>query len=161
MIYGDRGNGKPHGKVYTKRSVVNFIIELSIQNEIINGKTIIDPAAGNGAFIIPVIEKIQLECLSDIQKLNNALSKIYAYDIDNSALKNIEKNIESILKNKDSVKYVNIINDDYLLCDIPKADLIIGNPPYVRYDNIPVDKREMYSSLYFTIFSVQISISFY
>jgi adenine-specific DNA-methyltransferase len=45
-------------------------------------------------------------------------------------------------------KYMNVITGDYLMAETGKYDVIIGNPPYVRYDNIPIEKIDMYKSLF-------------
>lgn len=151
MEYGVRNNGNPHGKVYTNRTVVNFMIGtiLDEQKSLAN-KVIIDPAVGTGAFLIPIIERIQEECNGNISAINNAFKNIYVFDIDEIAIEELIENIKDILVDQDSLDFINISVEDYLLSKIPDADIIIGNPPYVRFDNIPNPQREKYSRLYYT-----------
>ncbi|MCK5155727.1 MAG: Eco57I restriction-modification methylase domain-containing protein [Spirochaetales bacterium] len=151
MKYGIRSNGNPHGRVYTNQSVVNFIIDLSSREvSSILGKTIIDPAVGTGAFIIPIIQRIQNECDGDLLKINESLKNIYIYDIDETAIDGLIRNILKILLDKKSIEYINITIGNFLLAKAPKADIIIGNPPYIRYDNIPEVQREKYKKLFYS-----------
>lgn len=43
-----------------------------------------------------------------------------------------------------------IRNDDYLLCagQQPTVDFVIGNPPYIRYDDLHAQALKVYRSLY-------------
>ena len=151
MKYGNRSNGNPHGKVYTKESVVNFMIDnILLEFATLSDKVIIDPAVGSGAFIIPIIKKIQEECNNNVASINKALKNIYLFDIDEIAIEELKENIQNVTIDSKSINCINIITEDYLLYDIPKADIIIGNPPYVRFDNIPEVQREKYNILYFT-----------
>jgi adenine-specific DNA-methyltransferase len=43
-----------------------------------------------------------------------------------------------------------IISGDFLTIQIPHCDIVIGNPPYVRHENIPSPKKELYRNLFFT-----------
>jgi len=151
MKYGTRNNGNPHGKVYTNENVVNFMLNNILQEHItLSDKVIIDPAVGSGAFLIPIIKKIQNECNDNINKINNALKNIYVFDIDENAIEELKQNIQNVILNEKSINFINISTNDYLLSDVPQADIIIGNPPYVRFDNIPEVQREKYNILYFT-----------
>lgn len=156
MIYGKRTNGGEHGTVYTNIEAVNFILTLSGLNSSSDflTKKILDPSVGDGAFIIPLIERI-VSCFKfEPEKIITSLKNITAVELDQKKcsifLKNIEsKLISANIEFRNFSKYIKIINDDYLTTNTEKYDAIIGNPPYVRYDNIPVDKIEIYRRMYF------------
>lgn len=149
MIYGERSNGSHHGTVYTKREVVDFITGLCLDgSEVLSGKVIIEPSAGDGAFVIPLVERMMKESAGDKETLRKSLSNIYIYELDRGIIPVLKQNLASILADPSLVSSVNITAGDFLLADIPMADLIVGNPPYVRYDNIPIGKREKYKLLF-------------
>lgn len=149
MIYGERANGSHHGTVYTNREVVQFITDLCLPaSDLLSGKVIIEPSAGDGAFVVPLIERIIEECFNDIGKLRNALANIHIYELDRGIIPALKENIGSILHDPNLVSLVNIYIGDFLLANIPQADIVVGNPPYVRYDNIPLEKKEMYKALF-------------
>jgi hypothetical protein len=149
MIYGKRKNGKEHGTVFTKREIVDFIIALcEKEGQQLNNSVIIDPSTGDGAFILPIIDNILSKEKGDIRSF---LNNIYAIELDSSKIEQFKINIDNYFKEKNlpySNKDINILIGDYLTIKLPKADIIIGNPPYVRYDNIPADKRLSYKKIY-------------
>jgi adenine-specific DNA-methyltransferase len=149
VIYGERTNGSHHGTVYTNREVVDFITDLCLADSaLLAGKVIIEPSAGDGAFIVPLLERIVEECSTDINKLRNALANIHIYELDGGIIPALKDNIRAILHEPGLVSLVNIYVGDFLLADIPQADIVVGNPPYVRYDNIPLDQKEKYKALF-------------
>ena len=77
MIYGKRTNGGEHGTVYTNIEAVNFILTLSGLNSSSDflTKKILDPSVGDGAFIIPLIERI-VSCFS-LNLKNHYFAKKY------------------------------------------------------------------------------------
>lgn len=100
-------NTKTLGQVFTPEIIVNFMCKLVSHKKINN---ILEPSAGEGVFL---------------NKLNLIFpeSKITAYEIDDSLSNNSN---------------VNISYCDFLsISDSKKYDLIIGNPPYVKWKNIP------------------------
>ena len=60
MIYGSRSNGKLHGIVMTKQSVVEVILDrISYLPSVDLRKIqIVEPAAGNGAFAIEIVKRL-------------------------------------------------------------------------------------------------------
>lgn len=155
MIYGNRSSGGEHGTVYTNEEVVNFILSLTGLNTLSDflGKKILDPSVGEGAFVIPLIRRILEVSANNEIDIINCFKNITLVELDPKKIEILKSNISSELcthsTNYESyLKYINIINDDYLLANTDRYDVIIGNPPYVRYDNIPTDKVEIYKRLF-------------
>ena len=151
MIYPKRTNGKEHGSVFTNESTVNFILSLSGLNTLSDfcSKKILEPAAGEGAFLNVILSKI-LNLAGNYQEtIISALKNITVIEIDPLKVDILLKNINNIFSNygldylyyKD---YLRVISADFLLFDFEKYDVIIGNPPYIRYDNIPMEQRVLY-----------------
>ncbi|MFW9923913.1 MAG: Eco57I restriction-modification methylase domain-containing protein [Candidatus Thorarchaeota archaeon] len=85
--------------------------------------TILEPAAGKGIFVSKLLEL--------------GFSNITAYEIDSS------------LQNETNI---NFHNGNFLSVDLTKQyDVIIGNPPYVSWKNIPEKiKKELQNSIYWS-----------
>lgn len=155
MIYGTRANGGEHGTVYTNIEVVDFILSLSGLNTLTDvlTKKILDPSVGEGAFVIPLIKRIFALTNGDEANIIIALKNITLVELDPTKIEILKTNIISELCNTNTkyqtyIQYITIINDDYLTASTGRYDVIIGNPPYVRYDNIPVVKIEMYKRIF-------------
>jgi hypothetical protein len=153
MIYDIRSNGKEHGSVFTRSEIVSYIINsvgLTRKNNI-STKKILDPAVGEGAFIIPIIQIIINTFKNDDQKIKLCLNNITAYEIDNIKYDRLMQKLNKLFNDNNLngfEKYLRIFNEDYLLASSDKFDLVIGNPPYVRYDKIPANKIDFYRNLF-------------
>jgi hypothetical protein len=153
MIYTPRANGKEHGTVFTKPEVVNFILDSvnMFSGKHFGMKKILDPAVGEGAFIMPIIKKLLENFKGDKEKIKFCLQNISAYEIDTDKYKVLLAKL-AVLFNDYKLygyeRYVNLFNEDYLLANTNLFDIIIGNPPYIRYDRIPKDKIVCYRQLF-------------
>lgn len=96
------------GKVYTPENIVDFMLSgLNIKKD----SRILEPSCGMGAFL---------------SKLENLSDNVDAYDLDEAALnydKEHFKNVNYRLKD-----YLDVIEGGY--------DFIIGNPPYIRFQDL-------------------------
>lgn len=147
MIYGTRSNGNLHGLVITKPLVVNKMLDLVgyVAKKDLSAIRIIEPAAGDGAFAISIIERLYESSLIYGFNFEKALSKLTFYDIDPSNIELLKCRIENVVKPigvtiPDSLLKI----EDFLLSDANSCDIVIGNPPYVRHENIPDGIKETY-----------------
>lgn len=111
-------SGKDLGQFFTPPFIADFMIGLSRTKN--KGVTILEPAAGKGIFLKLLEER--------------GFTNLTAYEIDNS------------LANESKTQ---IIYESFVSAKINKKfDLVIGNPPYIRWKNLnPKLKRELNSSL--------------
>ncbi|MBD3312794.1 N-6 DNA methylase [archaeon] len=101
---------KTLGQYYTSPEIANFMVKLSSNK----GKAL-DSGCGKGVFIKEL--------------LSEGFSKIKAYEIDKDSCQ---------VCNKKYGDEAEIINKDYLkTAGSEEFNLIIGNPPYVHWNNIP------------------------
>lgn len=111
------------GQFFTNPIIADFMCDLVYHR---SAQSVLDPAVGKGIFLTCLEKK----SIHNIQGL--------AYDIDNEMI-----NIASGIANKN----IEFKNEDYLLSEIKsKPDIIICNPPYNKFQEIP--NRNKYIELF-------------
>ena len=147
MIYGTRTNGNQHGLVLTKSSVVDFMLDrVGYRREFdLRNIQVIEPAAGDGAFAISIINRLHASSLEFDFSFQEALSNLKFFEFDWNMVNLLNERITARL-NQLSVGLPKslITQQDFLLSVTGKCDLIIGNPPYVRHENIPEKQKIEY-----------------
>ncbi|MBC2456606.1 N-6 DNA methylase [Clostridium beijerinckii] len=134
LLKEDATTQKLRGAYYTPQKLVEFIVkqfEKDIKNKKI--KTILEPSCGDGVF---------LEALSKLKNINN---------VDTILGVEIEEEEANKAKIK-AIKNMNIVNEDFIRLydkDIKntKYDLIVGNPPYIRYQYLTEEQRAVQSDI--------------
>lgn len=147
MIYGIRSNGNEHGIVLTKPLVVDVMLDrVGYRADIdLSRLRLIEPAAGDGAFASEIIARLYSSSMKFDFSFHEALRNLAFYEIDSRMSELLKCRIESqlsdysVLMPKDLV-----ITEDFLLSKPKNCDLIVGNPPYVRHENIPEDLKIQY-----------------
>jgi adenine-specific DNA-methyltransferase len=119
----------------------------------------IEPAAGDGAFLVPMVERLVESCRKLGRSLSECQHSLIAYEIDEESAARARAVTQNILMNC-GVKHplakrlakAWILTRDYLFdADCRQADFIIGNPPYVRLEDIPEETASVYRSAYPTM----------
>ena len=126
---------KLRGGYYTPETISNFLCKWSI-NE--NTQSVLEPSCGDGVFIESALRRfINLNIVD--KNLDGRVTGIEL--IDEEALK-AEDKARSL-----GSKTQTVINSDFFhyVKDNPakKYDVIIGNPPFIRYQNFPEEHREL------------------
>lgn len=153
MNYGKRANGKAHGVVNTKVSVVKKMLDLVGYkgNKDLSKIKILEPSAGNGAFAIEIITRLYESSNKHNFNFNLALSNIYLCELNEQIANELQDNIKSLLCSYGDFKLKNIFIQDFLQLElIKKFDIVIGNPPYVRHENISQKLKMIYQRIYST-----------
>lgn len=171
MIYGVRSNGIEHGLVLTKPIVVEFMLDRSgyISDKDLSKIRLIEPAAGDGAFAVKIIERLYTSSLKFGFSFQKALGNLTFYEIDKRMSELLRRRLESQLSKYGTILPKKlIITEDFLLSKPEICDIIIGNPPYVRHENIPesqkIDYRKKFgtfthrSDLYITFYEKGLSL---
>ena len=152
-MYGKRSNGKEHGIVLTKSEVVKSMLDLAGYNSNVDleDKIVIEPSAGEGAFAVEIIERLFKSSQRFLFDFKKALANLYFYEIDEQSVFLLKQRITILLKGKSTNCFPQLVHlGDYLTLNVPKADFIIGNPPYVRHENIPENNKIIYKSIFRT-----------
>lgn len=123
---------KLRGAYYTPLPLAEAMVRLFADN---NATKVLEPSCGDGVFI---------DCLANNNTLKNILS-LTAVEIDTNEAKKVQSKYVS-------EKAVQVLNEDFFefyASNYKKSqyDLIIGNPPYIRYQYLTETQREIQSKI--------------
>jgi methylase of polypeptide subunit release factors len=141
---------KLFGQVYTPNFIVCKILDdIGFNSPAILRKTIIDPACGDGRFLMEIVKRI-IEFSSE-NELKKNLEYVFGWDIDNIALEYCIANLNYLIKDKNIEMQWNISATDsikkyekpdlFAVDDYQKFDFIVGNPPYIRIQHLDLEQR--------------------
>lgn len=160
--YGTRTDGGTHGVVLTKTHVVNLILDLAgyTTDKPLHELRILEPSCGEGAFVVVAVERL-LDCAHrDGVRLEALAECISAFDIDPAHVDSTREAVTKVLCGRDAPKRVAktlanswIKQGDFLLADLASEfDVVVGNPPYIRIEQIAsslqAEYRRRFSSLF-------------
>ena len=152
---------EPKGIVFTKRWVVELLLDLSDYRSDKNlvDALAIEPAAGDGAFLGPMIERLVESCGNLGRSLAECEHSLIAYELTEKSAARARAVAQNILINRGAKRSLAkrladtwVLTRDYLLdANSRQADFIIGNPPYVRLEDIPEEMASVYRNAYPTM----------
>lgn len=159
---------KTNGAFFTPQYIVDYIIQNVAPNE---ESKVIDPSCGSGAFLLGIIRYYRntfKKRICDIVRENLYGADILVYNTRRSKLLIILYALMNgeIIDEGD----IHIYTADSLRCDWPnKFDAVVGNPPYVKFQDIDDATRtfllESYQTtklgtynLYFAFFELGLSL---
>ena len=144
-----------HGVIYTKRWVVDFVLDLAgyVSGSGITNKVIVEPSCGCGAFMVSIVERLADEATRRGTSWEDLADAVHGYDIDIASIDVTKRAVVDVLIAKGcpdgtAIRLANtwLIHGDFILSEVPICDFIVGNPPYVRAIDIDRDKRALYCS---------------
>jgi adenine-specific DNA-methyltransferase len=149
------------GVVYTKHWVVELLLDLAGYTSEANlvDAVAVEPAAGDGAFLGRMIERLADSCTRLKRPLSDCQSSLIAYELDNASAERARNLAVSIvvkhgLKPPSAERLAGawVRTGDYLFdTTTVEADFVIGNPPYVRLEDIPEEIAQFYRDAYPTM----------
>ena len=136
-IYGLRAKGNGHGDVPTSPAVVKYMLDLvgyaSCRN--LSEVKILEPSCGDGEFIIEIVKRLKESSLAYGFNVQDAFQKcVYGCDIVAEKIARCKQRLEAL---GFDTTMAQIKVGDFLQSRLPEMDIVVGNPPYVRYENIP------------------------
>lgn len=137
------------GQVYTPFHIVDKILnDAGFYDADLTNKTILDPACGDGRFLVPIAEHIIKT--SDPQTLVDRLKQIQGWDIDPEALAVCRRNLDALVEPMGIYMDWNLLHCDALkqIKISKRFDFIVGNPPYIRIQHLPIAQRRFIQSHY-------------
>ncbi len=148
-----------HGEVFTRRWVVDLILDLAGYRaaEDLGASVIVEPACGAGAFLGPIVERLAESCRRYGRSLADMGQAIRALDVLDrnvgAARESVAARLVELGQPVDVAESLSsqwVSPGDFLLGDgfdgSPQADFLVGNPPYVRLEDVPAEVSAAYRS---------------
>ncbi len=160
--YGERSSGETHGVVLTKRHVVDLILDLSgyqVEKDL-SRFSLLEPSCGEGAFLLPAVERLLASIETHNRNAEELKDRFLAFDIDPDHVKTTRSKVsELLMKHGFSVVEADnlasrwVVEGDFLLSDIRQTfDFIVGNPPYIRIEQLGPALQAEYRSRFVSLF---------
>jgi methylase of polypeptide subunit release factors len=159
LAWGDSGAEK--GEIFTKLNVVEFMLKTSgIDEAILLPETrILEPSCGQGEFVLAIArelcKKLTPRERRDGKKFQHLVA---AYDISSESILIAKRQTLQILNSTFSSEDSQFLvdhwyrNTDFLIDSSQSLFThIIGNPPYVRIENIPIELLKSYRKKFSTM----------
>jgi Eco57I restriction-modification methylase/TaqI-like C-terminal specificity domain len=157
------GGIEERGAIFTKREVVDFILDLTGYTETapLTEFRLLEPSFGDGDFLLPAIDRLLVAAARDGMLTFEGLAPaIRAVELHRptyggtSAL--LAKTLlNSGLSRQDAARLCDVwlMQGDFLLADLsPEFTHVVGNPPYVRQESIPDVLMSEYRKRFKTIY---------
>lgn len=164
-----------HGEVFTRRWVVEVILDLTgyTADRDLGSMRLLEPSCGSGAFLAAVVERLITSARAHGRELTSLGDAIRAYDFQTEHITAARSLCHRILVAAGestgsaralATKWVH--RADFLLQGDDElrtkrgappgvvgeaADIVVGNPPYIRYDDLPDDLATLYRNTWTTM----------
>jgi len=155
------------GAIFTRIEVVDFIFDLAGYNEEqpLHEKRILEPSFGGGDFLLPVISRLLTAWKSSqhtktvVEELGGAIRavELHRHTFSSTRLAVIERLKQENIGEQFAVALADrwLIQGDFLLSSLEgEFDFVVGNPPYVRQEQIPAPLLAAYRHRYQTKISL-------
>lgn len=147
------------GVVYTSSWMVELVLDLAgyLPEHRLAELVALEPSAGDGAFLSAMVRRLEESCRIHGTPLSEAGKALQAFEIDPVAAEKaaqvvcstlLELGISLVTANQLAKSWIKV--GDFLeasLC-FPIADFIVGNPPYIRLEEIPASRAAFYRSAF-------------
>ena len=152
-----------HGEVFTRRWVVDVLLDLTgyRAERNLSDLLLLEPSCGSGAFLGPAIERLLASATKRGRPVLSLRDSIRAYDLLPEHVANCRQLCRDVLRRAGASEenaallaeaWVN--QADFLIdsaIDGLSVDVAIGNPPYIRYDDLPEDVAAEYRRKWLTM----------
>jgi hypothetical protein len=168
-------DGAGRGAIFTRREVVDFILDLSgyTSDEDLTQFVLLEPSFGEGDFLVPVIERLFASIKRNQTETTEAILagciravELHRVSYELTANRVIALLIDYGIEEKSARRVADtwLIQGDFLLTDFDVRGFthVVGNPPYIRQEEVPVELMAEYRSRYKTIYDrADIYVPFY
>lgn len=147
-----------HGEVFTRRWVVDLILDLlayTADKDLCDVR-LVEPACGTGAFLAAVAARISASCRRRNRPIGDAITAVSALDLLDCNVQQSRAVVAEQLTGDgwqpdeaEEVAAAWVKQGDYLLRpeSAQRADYVVGNPPYIRLEDVPNDRMAAYRSV--------------
>jgi len=144
---------KEQGIVYTPKFIVNYLLDKTIAKE---NPRILDPACGTGNFLIEATNRLHRrgKSIKSIIEEN-----IFGIDCDYQAISTLKSMFAKHCPSHYNLYTANALDKNFLQ-NIGKFDVVVGNPPYVKIQNIRPYERAFLKDWTFTKGDTDLYVAF-
>lgn len=150
------------GVVYTQAWVVELLLDLADYRpeRDLAELCAVEPSAGEGAFLVAMARRLARSLHIHGRPVSDAIDAVRAWELDAGAARVamravVDELVAEGCSKSDATKLARgwLTVGDYLLDAgaMPAADVVVGNPPYIRYDDLPNERYRSYRSRYPTM----------
>lgn len=146
-----------HGEVFTRQWVVELILDLLgyTPEKDLAKLTVVEPACGEGAFLAVIAARLSASCRAHGRPITDSAGVIRAFDLLERNVERSQAVVEKCLHadgwNIEDARRVArswVRRGDYLLQGGgSRADVVVGNPPYIRLEDVPSDRMDAYRAV--------------
>ena len=153
------------GAIYTRREVVEFILDLAgyTSDRPLCRYRLLEPSFGDGDFLQIVIKRLlesgqrSSPCDDLVAVLAPCLRavELHQFSFENTRSKVIAWLEDAGMTGDEAVRLADLwlVQGDFLLTELPdNFDFVVGNPPYIRQEQIPDALIAEYRARYHTVF---------
>ncbi|WP_214891352.1 PaeR7I family type II restriction endonuclease [Exiguobacterium sp. s142] len=167
-------SSKSLGQYFTKPEVVELMLDLfgySPEKKLFT-QSILEPATGDGVFLLSIVDRlfesfVKNECFTTSGKLKKSIfmsakTAIVAVELDSNTYLRLTREVQNYLieKGMDIHQAIELseswlVNSDFLLWNRNyelRFDYVVGNPPYIRNENMDDSIKKLYRDLYVTYY---------
>ncbi len=140
-----------YGEVFTRPWVVKVLLDLTgyTADHDLGALHLVDPSCGSGAFLGVAVERVLASASAYGRPLDSLGDAVRAYDVQASHVAVCRALCRRLLREAGaSARVATALAKQWIQCadfllaaveDDRPADVAIGNPPYIRYDDLPED----------------------
>lgn len=159
---------KELGITYTPQFIVDYINnELLSRVDFKEGFQVIDPSCGAGTFLIDLIYKIKAITNESYKQIIE--NRVYGIDYDEQSIILLNELLKGLVEEegktleKTNIVYGNSLDRSFFKSYIndKKFDIVCGNPPYIKIQNIPKSERRFLDQWSFIQGNTDTYIPFY
>jgi adenine-specific DNA-methyltransferase len=144
-----------HGEVFTRRWVVDLMLDLVgySPDAHLATKVAVEPSCGCGAFVLPMVERLIDSCRQYGRTLADAEHAIRGFDLLEHNAEFTRKAVAAkLLESGETVEVAEFLSCKWITTGVVwlaphhgrSADFVIGNPPYIRLEDVPNDISDAY-----------------
>lgn len=126
---------KLRGGYYTPSIIADFVCKWAIDS---STKTILEPSCGDGNFVVSAIQRL----LALGTPPTELYGKIKAVELIEAEANKAHNRASELGSNSDTILHSDFFSFAEEIAPNQKFDVVVGNPPFIRYQNFPEEHRE-------------------
>lgn len=150
-----------YGEVFTRRWVVDAILDLVgyTPDRDLSQLRLVEPSVGSGAFFIPVVERLLESARAYDVKIEDLSQALFGLDLQQEHVETCRQKTRNLLIahgisvcNAEVLTIKWLHHGDFLLDEVPsEIDFVVGNPPYIRTEDLDDETEATYRAQWTTM----------